>query len=62
MALLSAVEAAKRLGVSRRRVLAMINAGLIKAQRVGSYWVIDEAALNTPEVRQRRPGRPPKKK
>jgi excisionase family DNA binding protein len=62
MALLTTEEAAARLGVSRSRVLAMIRDGRLKAQKVGRDWVIDPSALETPEVVQRKPGRPRKKK
>lgn len=58
MALISTGEAAKRLGVSRQRVVAMIGAGILKATKVGRAFVIDEAALEEPRVKQRPPGRP----
>ncbi|MCM0638159.1 helix-turn-helix domain-containing protein [Cellulomonas wangsupingiae] len=55
MAMLSAPEAAQQMGVSLRRVYAMINAGDLDAQRIGQHWVIDAASL--PQQR-RHAGRP----
>lgn len=51
--LLSTDEAAKELGVTRRRVQAMIAAGQIKAKRVGRDWVMTRAALDPVRVRRR---------
>lgn len=44
-ALLSVTEAATRLGVSSRRVRALIDAGRLPAQKIGRTWVIREADL-----------------
>lgn len=38
-------DAAERLGVSDRRVRALIESGRLRARRAGSRWLIDEAAL-----------------
>jgi excisionase family DNA binding protein len=54
--LLSVAEVSRELGVSVRRVQAMITAGRLRAERVGSVYVIHAAALAA--VRVRRPGRP----
>lgn len=43
--MLSVEAAASRLGVSERRVRALIAAGRLPAERVGRSWVIDLAAL-----------------
>ena len=43
--LLSSAEAAQRLGVSIRRVQALITAGKIPATRVGRTWVIKESDI-----------------
>lgn len=51
-------HAAERLGVSRRRVLAMIAAGRLRAVKVGNQWLIRPADLE--RVRDRKPGRPRK--
>jgi excisionase family DNA binding protein len=54
--MLTTRDVAQRLGVTRRRVLAMIQRGRLPARRLGWQWVIEEAALDA--VRVRRPGRP----
>jgi excisionase family DNA binding protein len=56
VATLTTVDAATRLGVTPRRVLAMIKAGRLKARRLGPIWTIDERALGA--VLNRKPGRP----
>jgi len=53
---ISSAEAARRLGISPRRVLALISAGHLAAERIGGVWIIDETALAA--VSDRRPGRP----
>jgi excisionase family DNA binding protein len=55
--LLTTTQAAERLGVSRRRVLAMIRSGRLRAERIGRDWLIAEADLAL--VQERKPGRPP---
>ena len=54
--LLSTRDAATRLGITPRRVVAFIRAGRLPALRVGRTWVIREADLEL--VKERRPGRP----
>jgi excisionase family DNA binding protein len=54
--LLSSQEAAQRLGISPRRVLALIHAGRLPAVKVGRDWLIDPAVLSA--LPTRRPGRP----
>lgn len=56
---LSTREAAESLGVSIRRVLALIAAGKLKTQKLGSVHVIAVGDLEA--VRVRTPGRPKKK-
>ena len=58
MALLSAKEAAKELGVNDSRVRHLIYAGRLKATKIGNSWVIDTKDLEA--VRHRKPGRPRK--
>lgn len=53
---ITVVEAAKELGVSERRVTAMIGSGRLKAKKFGRAWMIDPADLDA--VRDRKPGRP----
>jgi len=62
--LLSTVEAAARLGITPRRVVALVTAGKLRATRVGRSWVIkasDLAAVQDrpqgwPKGRPRKPG------
>lgn len=60
MKLLTTSEAAERLEVSRRRVLALIDAGRLPAQKFGRDYMIDESDLKL--VEDRKPGRPRKVK
>jgi excisionase family DNA binding protein len=54
-------EAAVRLGVSSRRVAAMIKQGILRAEKIGNTWIIDEAEVGRLGSVQRPPGRPTKK-
>ncbi len=58
--LLSVIEAAEKLGVSRIRVNQFIEEGRLPAQKVGRSYVILESDLQLVENRQT--GRPPKDK
>lgn len=60
MRYLTTQQAAQELGVSQRRIQAMIHDGRLVAQRLGPYWVITHEQLE--KVRVRKKGRPPKKK
>jgi excisionase family DNA binding protein len=59
MRLLSTSEAANQLGVSERRVRAMIAEGKIAAHRLGRDYAIEEASLASVTV-YGKSGRPPK--
>jgi excisionase family DNA binding protein len=52
-------EAAERLGLSVRRVNALIQSGQLPAERFANVHMIDEKDLKLVSVRK--PGRPPKK-
>lgn len=60
--LLTTAEAAARLGISQRRVVAMILAPRprLPASRFGPVWMIKESDLK--KVAVRKPGRPKKEK
>jgi excisionase family DNA binding protein len=58
MSALTTSEAAAKLGVSKRRVIALIETGKLPAERFGNAYVINEADLKL--VEDRKPGRPPK--
>lgn len=58
MAVITAEQTAERLGISVRRVQAMVKSGRLPAGRFGRALAIDEADLAL--VADRRPGRPPK--
>jgi excisionase family DNA binding protein len=60
MTLLTTGEAAERLGVTIRRVQAMITAGRLPAQKFGRDYMIDEKDLEL--VADRKVGRPRNKK
>jgi excisionase family DNA binding protein len=55
--MLSVHDAAQRLGVSDRRVRALIDSGRLRAQRVGRAWIIESNALAALDG-VRPPGRP----
>lgn len=44
--LTSITEAAKALGLSRQRVWVLVREGRLKAEKVGSTWVIDDRSLS----------------
>jgi excisionase family DNA binding protein len=50
--------AATELGVSVRRVQALIASGRLAAEKHGRDWIIESQALDA--VRERKPGKPPK--
>ena len=56
MRVMGVAEAARRLGVSPRRVRQMISGGHLAARRVGRVWAIDEHDLN---AARRRPAHRP---
>lgn len=58
--LLTVVEAANELKLSRRRVQDLITSGRLPAEKLGSYYVIKREDLKL--VENRTVGRPPKKK
>ncbi|HKQ89264.1 MAG TPA: helix-turn-helix domain-containing protein [Blastocatellia bacterium] len=61
MKLLNTTEAAERLGVSVRRVRALIAEGTLKAHQLGREYAIEESALAHVTV-YGKPGRPATKK
>lgn len=58
--LLTVVEAAKELNLSRRRVQDLISTKRLPAEKLGSYYVIKRSDLKL--VENRTVGRPPKPK
>lgn len=59
MKLLTTKETAVKLGVSVRRVQAMITDGSLPASKLGRDYIINESDLEL--VKDRKPGRPPTK-
>jgi excisionase family DNA binding protein len=59
MKLISAKDAAKKLGVSDRRIRAMIKEGKIKAVNIAGGYIIEETELENVKT-YRKPGRPKK--
>lgn len=58
MKFLTAEQAGKKLGITRRRVRALIKAGRLHAVKHGHMWLIMEKDLKSVAVRK--PGRPKK--
>lgn len=54
--LLTTAECARRLGISRRRVQALIAANRLSGQKIGRDWLVPEYRLG--DVAERKPGRP----
>lgn len=54
--MLTTKDAAAALGITPRRVIALITAGRLPATKIGRDWIIEEAALES--VRERKQGRP----
>ena len=54
----SVAEAARALGVSDRRIRALIRAGALAAQHVGGRWLVSRADVEQRARRRGRPGRP----
>ena len=59
MKYLTTDQAGKILGVSGRRVRALIKVGRLPAHKFGKAWMIDKKDLQ--KVAVRKPGRPPGK-
>jgi excisionase family DNA binding protein len=57
---LTTQEAAEKLDVSVRRIVALINSGNLPSSRIGRSHVIKETDLKL--IENRKPGRPPKEK
>ena len=52
-------EAAERLSISRNRVLDLIKAGQLRAEKISGVWFIDEASVETrARTASRKGGRP----
>ncbi len=54
--MLTTTAAAAKLKVTRRRVIALITAGRLRASKFGNVYMIEEKSLA--DVRVRKPGRP----
>lgn len=59
--MLTTKEAAERLGVSPRRITALIESGALKAEKFGRSWMVDENAVQTRLKAPRKAGRPDQK-
>ena len=53
---LTAAQAAPLLGVTKRRVIALIEAGRLPAEKIGNMYLIKPGDLKA--VQDRKPGRP----
>jgi excisionase family DNA binding protein len=61
MKLLTTKDAAEKLGVSVRRIRALITEGKLKAHQLGREYAIEESSLNSIQT-YGKSGRPPKEK
>jgi excisionase family DNA binding protein len=61
MKLISTDDAAKKLGVTGRRIRQLIDEGKLPAQHIGGGYVIDESALEGVKI-YGKAGRPPNAK
>jgi len=57
---ITTIQAAEKLGVSQRRVIALIEQEKLPAEKFANVYMIDEKDLEL--VKDRKPGRPTKKK
>jgi excisionase family DNA binding protein len=57
---LTVEQAAAALGVTVRRVRALILAERLPAEKIGRDWMIRPAALRLEHIKNRKPGRPKK--
>jgi len=60
-AVLTAPEAAKRHGLSRRYLVYLVSHRLVRGRKAGGTWLIDAASLNAYLARPRQPGPKPKR-
>jgi excisionase family DNA binding protein len=60
--MVTTIEAAKRLGITRVRIGVLIRAGRLPAVKVGRDWVLDEKDIASFAKQDRTPGRPRKGK
>lgn len=58
MGIINTEVAAARLGISTRRIRAMIATGVLPATKLGRDWVVDESEVELLKVIERKPGRP----
>ena len=56
--MLSTIQAAAALGISPRRVLALIESGRLPAKKLARDWIIKKSDLKLVSIRK--PGRPKK--
>jgi excisionase family DNA binding protein len=54
-------EAAERLGISRRRVQELLQAGALRGEKLSRDWVIEAEEVEAFAKKERPRGRPPKK-
>lgn len=57
---MTTADAASQLGISERRVLVLIDEGRLPARKLGNQWIIHPDDLERDDIRNRKPGRPPK--
>jgi excisionase family DNA binding protein len=60
--MLTTVEVAEALGVSRKYVVQMIQEGLIQGKQYGRSWLIPQSEVKRYQRERKPAGRPPMKK
>lgn len=53
---INTAQAAKALGITQRRITALIKSGRLPAEKIGRDWLINDKDIE--RVRIRKPGRP----
>ena len=61
MALLSVPQASAAYGLSRTHIRRLMAAGVLKGQKVGNSWGVNEASVKVYLAAEHRPGPKPKK-
>jgi excisionase family DNA binding protein len=58
MALIGTAEVSKQLGLTMGRIRTMIASGIIKAEKVGRDWLVEESEVARLKATERKRGRP----
>ena len=56
--MITTTQAAERLGVTTRRVVALCHAGKLRGEKIGRDWLVDESSVEAYAATERKAGRP----